>query len=100
MLTLSGRVMHIWYSGRMHTPPVGVTFNFSLLDFTKHIYTIVAIVRLVCYACKRTAYKHQYFYASFLVKKNIFVKNCKTKEQRLWAELTVKPSRPEMVMLF
>ena len=68
-LTLSGRAMHIWYSGRMHTPLVGVTFNFSLLDFIKHIYIIFAVIRLVCYIYKRTDYKHQYFYANLLIMK-------------------------------
>ena len=60
-------MMHVWYNGRMHTPPVGVTFIFSLLDFKKHIYVIFAIMRLNCYACKRTDYKEQYFYANLLL---------------------------------
>ena len=72
--------MHIWYGGRMHTPPVGVTFKFSLLDFKKYIYTIFVIICSVCYACKRTDYKQQYYYANLLLtkilthtqKKNIF----------------------------
>ena len=59
--------MHIWYSGRMHTPPVGVTFNFSLLHSKKHIYTIFVIIRLVRYACKHTDYKQQYCYANSLL---------------------------------
>ena len=59
--------MHVWYSGRMHTPPLGLTFKFSLLDFIKHVCTIFAIIRLVCYTCKRTDYKQQYFYAKLLL---------------------------------
>ena len=52
---------------RTHSLPVGVTFDFSLLDFKKHIYTIFAIIRLVCYTCKHTNYKQQYFYANLLL---------------------------------
>ena len=71
--------MHIWHGGRMLTQLVGVTFNFSLLDFKKHIYTLFMIIRLVCYACKRTDYKQQYYYANLLLIKiltqKIFVYN-------------------------
>ena len=61
----------------MHTPDIGATFNFSLLDFKKHIYTIFAIIRLVCETRKRTNYKQQYFYANLLLikilKRKIFL---------------------------
>ena len=66
--------MHIWYGGRMHTPPVGVTFNVSLLDFKKYIYAIFMIIRLVCYACERTDYKQQYDYVNLLLIKNTHTK--------------------------
>ena len=58
--------MHIWHSGRMHTPPVGVNFNFSLLHSKKYVYTIFVIMRLVRYASKHTDYKQQYYYANHL----------------------------------
>ena len=58
--------MHIWYSGRMHSPPVGVTFNVSLLHSKKHIYTIFVLIRLVRYARKHTDYKQQYYYSNHL----------------------------------
>ena len=67
LLTLSGWAMHIWYSGRMHTPPVGITFNFFLIHFEKHIYTIFVIICLVRYACKHTDYKQQYNYGNHLL---------------------------------
>ena len=59
--------MHIWYTGRMYTPPVGVTFNFFLFHFEKHIYTILLIICLVRYTCKRTDYKKQYNYGNHLL---------------------------------
>ena len=51
----------------MHILPVGVTFNFPLLNFIKHINTIFTIIHLVCYTCKRTDYKQQYFYVNHLL---------------------------------
>ena len=63
------------------------------------------IIRLVCYACKRTDYKQQFYYTNLLLIKiltqKIFVfKTAKIQAQRHWAELTVNktlPSRPERV---
>ena len=84
ILTLSGRAMHIWYSGKMHTPPISLTFKFSPLHFKKHIYAMFVIIRLVCYTRKRTDSKHQYHYANILLIKTLtqkyFVKNYKTQE--------------------
>ena len=51
----------------MHTPPVGVTFNFSRSHSKKHIYTIFVIIRLVRYTRKHTDYKQQYYYANHLL---------------------------------
>ena len=65
----------------MHTPPIGVTFNFSLLHFKKHIYTIYMIIRLVC---KRNDYKQQYYSANLLLIKTLtqkyYAKDCKIEE--------------------
>ena len=99
--------MHTWCSGRMRAPPVAVTFNFSLLDFIKHIYTVFAITRLVCYACKRTYYKQQYFYAKLLLikiltRKIFLLRIAKLKNNVFGRSLqlkNIKPSRPERVIL-
>ena len=73
--------MHIWYSGRMHTAPVGVTFNFSLLHFKNYIYTTFVIVCLVHYTYKHADYKLcKPFINKNTYTKNIFVKNCKIQE--------------------
>ena len=50
----------------MHTPPIGVTFKFSMLHLKKYIYTMFVIIRLVRYVCKRTDCKEQLYYANSL----------------------------------
>ena len=67
VLILSGREMRIRNSDRVHTPHVGLTFEFSLLHFKKHTYTIFLIVRLVRYTCKLIYYKQQYYNAYLLL---------------------------------
>ena len=74
LLTLSERVFHIRYSGRMHTPSIGVTSKFSLMYFKNPIYTIFVLVRLIRYECKRTYYKQKYYCADYLLMK-IVIRN-------------------------